>query len=349
MISEGVLAYVIRIPLTDHTHFNVYKLIPFPIVLDSKCIFIQPEKPYLLMDVAKQYYCKLDKYEFEKCKVLTDNWRVCKQDFLVQSTHFKKECEAQMLQPIKSVPADCSQRLIELNETLWTQLDNDEWLFVAPKAERLTIICKGHEAVDEILKGSGKVSFFKYCRGYSGKVMIQAHVTVSTNFTNRDVIPPLDLMYDCCEDEKVRLNIQELQLTSHIKNVISNVDDLQYASHKVEEVEKLINDQKWKQSHSTRLLHLSALTVIGMILIGIIILCYCCKLCMKCCPRFFHQCDDCVPCKAIIFRPSIVTKVRTSNERLSRVDEEIELNPQSSMSTPRISRRAASEPAGGKR
>jgi hypothetical protein len=56
----------------------------------------------------------------------------------LQLTHLDEECEAKMLQAVRTIPSTCSQRIAELNQTIWTQLDNNEWLFVAPNPEVLT-------------------------------------------------------------------------------------------------------------------------------------------------------------------------------------------------------------------
>lgn len=91
------------------------------------------------MDIAKWYFTKLGVVEINKCKIVKA-CKVCKQTQLVQLTHLDEECEAQMIQPIRSIPASCSQRIVELNHTLWTQLDNNEWLYGAPKSDALTVL-----------------------------------------------------------------------------------------------------------------------------------------------------------------------------------------------------------------
>ena len=59
----------------------------------------------------------------------------------MQLKHLDEECETQMIEPIRSTPASCSLRIIELNHTWWTQLDNNEWLYAAPKSDVLTVLC----------------------------------------------------------------------------------------------------------------------------------------------------------------------------------------------------------------
>jgi len=43
-----------------------------------------------------------------------------------------------MLQAVRTILSTCSRRIAELNQTIWTQLDNNEWLFVTLKPEVLT-------------------------------------------------------------------------------------------------------------------------------------------------------------------------------------------------------------------
>jgi hypothetical protein len=45
-----------------------------------------------------------------------------------------------MLQAVRTIPSTFSQRIAELNQTIWKQLDNNEWLFVAPKPESVNYI-----------------------------------------------------------------------------------------------------------------------------------------------------------------------------------------------------------------
>lgn len=99
----------------------------------------------------------------------------------MQITHLVEECEAEMLQPIRIIPASCSQRIIELNQTLWTQLNGNEWLFVAPRTDALTILCQKQEPVDIEILGTGKLQLRNMCKGYGDKILIQAQMVITTN------------------------------------------------------------------------------------------------------------------------------------------------------------------------
>ena len=159
------LVHVIRILLT--MYFTICIILPLPIKVkatDSKFVFIQPEQDYLLMDTAKRYFTRLGVDGINECKIVSKTLKVCKQNQPVQLTHLDEVCEAQMIEPISSISASCSQRIGELNHTLWTQLDGNEWLCVAPKSDVLTVVCSKHEPTDVKLLGTGVLQLNSMCK-----------------------------------------------------------------------------------------------------------------------------------------------------------------------------------------
>ena len=77
------------------------------------------------MDTAKRYFTKLGVDEIHEGKTINKDLKICKQTQPVQLTHLDEVCEAQMIEPIRSIPSSCSQRILELKHTLWTQLDGN--------------------------------------------------------------------------------------------------------------------------------------------------------------------------------------------------------------------------------
>jgi hypothetical protein len=125
LVKGNFLVYVIRLPLTNHMNCNVYPVLPLLIMIkntDIKFTFILPEREYLLMDVAKQYYARLKIDRIKECKLINSYHRVSKQNNPVQVTHVHEECEVEMLQSTRTLPSSCSQRVVEINQTVWTQM-----------------------------------------------------------------------------------------------------------------------------------------------------------------------------------------------------------------------------------
>ena len=155
------LVHVIRLPLTNNMDFNLYHVSPLPIRIkgtDTKYIFIQPEIEYLLMDTAKRYFSGLEVNEIHECKILNKDWKVYKQNKPMHLVHSEEVCEVQMTEPIRAIPS-CSQIIVDLNHTLWQQLHEREWLFVAPVLDVLTVLCVKHEPMDVTLSGTGRLNW----------------------------------------------------------------------------------------------------------------------------------------------------------------------------------------------
>jgi len=77
------------------------------------------------METAGRYFTKLGVDEIHECKTISKDLKICKQTQPVQLTHLDEECEAQIIEPIRSIPASCSKRIVELNHTLWTPTETN--------------------------------------------------------------------------------------------------------------------------------------------------------------------------------------------------------------------------------
>jgi len=91
-------------------------------------------------------------------------------------------------------------------------------------------------------------------------------LTISTNNTDKDIIPHLPLGFDCCEVQERYSSLNNISLNLPLTNAIRLLDDLEVANHKVEEVGKLIEEQDWKLKHSNMDYYLSFLSYVGMVI-----------------------------------------------------------------------------------
>jgi len=134
------------------------------------------------------------------------------------------------------------------------------------------------------------------CKGYGSRILIQVQLTISTKNTDKEIIPHLPLEFDCCEVQGKNLSLNNINLNLPLTNVIHDLDDLKVASHKVEEVEKLIQEQDWKLRHSNMDYHLSFLSYVGMVTTTltcfILFYCCCCKRRLNLCPNFSRWWKD---------------------------------------------------------
>jgi len=128
-IKNGILGYVILLPLVNRGNFNIYRLIPIPVPLDrSKFLYIDTGKSFLWIDQAWQYYFMTDREWMDSCKILNSMKYVCEQNQPLLSSHLHENCMVKLLQPRESVPPTCHKHVIEISNSVWTQLTNNEWI-----------------------------------------------------------------------------------------------------------------------------------------------------------------------------------------------------------------------------
>ena len=96
--------------------------------------------------------------EVHECKIVNEKLRGCKQSQPLQLANLNEVCESQMIEPIRTLPASCSKKTVDLNHTLWKQINGNELLFIAPVPDVLTVLCSKHEPMDVKLSGTGKLS-----------------------------------------------------------------------------------------------------------------------------------------------------------------------------------------------
>jgi hypothetical protein len=79
--NEGILGYVITLPLIGRGTFQVYKMIPVPIPLgNSKFAYIETGEGNLCIDQTRLYYFEISNEELKDCKVIDSQYRICRQD-----------------------------------------------------------------------------------------------------------------------------------------------------------------------------------------------------------------------------------------------------------------------------
>ncbi|KAJ8886868.1 hypothetical protein PR048_013080 [Dryococelus australis] len=82
--------------------------------------------------------------KFEKCKIISKTSLICKQMFPLISTYDNGECEVKLLRDPRVLPSDCNKHI-----TLWIPLTDNEWSYVSPQEEIITIICNNAEPFDD--------------------------------------------------------------------------------------------------------------------------------------------------------------------------------------------------------
>jgi hypothetical protein len=175
-----------------------------------------------------------------------------------------------MLQPIWLIPQSCTQKTVDLKETLWISLRDNAWIYVATVPERLTVLCKGQKPTDIEIKCNDVLTFLSAC---TGTVIIRSVTVPSVNNTDKDINQPLNLTYECCEMTVDALPLGEIQLETPIESIPTHDWDLHLANHKVENVQKLFDEQELKVAHTAEK-NMPLLSMIA-IMIFVVFLAFC--------------------------------------------------------------------------
>jgi hypothetical protein len=130
------------------------------------------------------------------------------------------------------VPESCDVRVLKLEITYWIPLHmNNQWLYVAPRPEKLSTLC--NENVRQIgLSGRGRLTLQPGCKAYTSYVTLYAMSTTVKNIST-DFLPTVPMNFDCCVIFGKTNEISQLPLSIPLSNVLSSVDGLRIASHKV--------------------------------------------------------------------------------------------------------------------
>ena len=152
-MKGNFLVYVIHLPLTNNINYNLYHVLPVPIQIrntESKFILLLPEHEYLLPNTAKQYFASLRAEELTNLR----QWAVLFAGTQpIQLTHLDKECKAQMLQAIRTIPSTCSERVAKLKQSghKWITMSG----YLLPWNLTISLLCSKHEPSVTLI-GRGK-------------------------------------------------------------------------------------------------------------------------------------------------------------------------------------------------
>jgi hypothetical protein len=233
--------------------------------------------------------------------------------------------------------------VVQLKNTIWTQLDNNKWIYFSPTAESVMVLCNDKEPVDITLSGVGKFGLNVGCKGCSLVALLQTSVTISAkNIQRDDIISQAPLDFDCIEELKIHFNTSSTLGNTEFKQVAFHLDDLKHASSRLSELGKQIEEQEWKNHH---ILKHSTYSVIVYILLGLLAIYAIYKLYKytrgRCTPLRNQKALTDVHAHAGTQGSgnTVNIYIKTSNESLSVSQEEIPLKTIQDETTPRRSLR----------
>lgn len=169
------------------------------------------------------------------------------------------------------MPLICEKRVVELSNSVWTQLENNEWIYFVPSSESITILCNDKSPIDVVISGIGKLGIDENCKGFGRSAHFQTHAILNIDNPGyeSDFLSSVPLEYDCCEHLNSKTNLSNIHLNTSFRHIVSHLDDLKVASHRISEVETMIKEQEWKRLHTASHNTYSFLVYVCLIIIGL--------------------------------------------------------------------------------
>jgi hypothetical protein len=133
--------------------------------------------------------------------------------------------------------------IVELCDSVRTQLENNEWIYFIPTHESIEILCSDRTPVDVTLTGIGKLAINANCKGYSKSAVLQTHsiVTVNSSIQAKDLKSGVNFEYECCEELGVKFNLSTVHLNTNYEHIVSHFNDLNIAGYMLDRTEEFRN------------------------------------------------------------------------------------------------------------
>lgn len=291
------LVYIINIPLVETQLFYLYKITPFPkLIALNEFILIHPSSKFIAIDESKQQFIQISDIEYTSCLKLLENKIICKQQKPVSLAHLVDNCEIKLLQGTSKIPENCDKRIVMSDRGIFIQLlTSNTWLFAVPQTETLTISCVNkNKPIDLILKNCGSVTLAKQCKAYSPSAMLVPHDNTYQSEMYSEIVPSVDISDECCEKGKTnQMNFSEILLSENYKILSKHIPELNIASHKLDDIERLADNIQKKKEISHYTTFTSTLAYILAIITVLFIVYKIYKKC--CCPKNKNSCCGIIP------------------------------------------------------
>ncbi|KAH9634328.1 hypothetical protein HF086_011588 [Spodoptera exigua] len=290
--------FILQIPLIYPIKYVVYKIIPLPTPHDNTnpntFALITPSKSYIALTDDRLHYSLFD--NLQQCSNVNNEHMICPLGS-VYSSITNPCCETKLLTEVNlSLPSECNSKLIYGDVDIWQTLNNNKWIYVQSKLNKLTVQCDKSDMKDHPIIGTGILKLTDDCVAFSKTIRLEP--SVSTNFVITDQLKvDFDITQDdCCKKDIFNKSIPLLSPLS-LSNI--NLDSLKHSYNQLDDLENELNKIN-NESHFVKYSgYYSSLTIVCIILIFLFILYKIYVKCLSrsnsrqnpCCIQIFNQCN----------------------------------------------------------
>jgi len=181
--------FITKIPLIQNNDFNVYNLIPLPVVCDNKSLFlVEPEIEILALSYDKEKFFPLTNKQWEMCRELK-SYTLCKS---IQPIHHRSKsnlCKLTLLLNPQNLPNICKIKYVTAYITVRNQLAcSNSWLFYT-QSEIITTNCENPTRIFTFeIYGVGRLTISLACIIHTDRSILLPSNHVKANIYT-DIIP----------------------------------------------------------------------------------------------------------------------------------------------------------------
>lgn len=288
IVNGHILRFFLNIPLRQSERvFTLYEVMALPTRTVSASeqplfTFVQSQVDYIAVSRDEQRFIQMSQRQIDQCR--GESIKLCLNPNIVNNVISGQEtCEMAYYHNIQPPKDVCETRIAYLPTSIWTELgDTNQWIFVLPREEILTITCPGedglpsHEGTEWVI-GTGLLSLPAKCQmiGASFRIYSRVNFKSKTTFNISQVVRIPNIKYS--RDETVTLSNETYEriarklknLTSHIKTVSHSLNDLKSASIRLDTLDSILK-QFEPNNYVSYETHYMSLTALFCILIFVV-------------------------------------------------------------------------------
>lgn len=306
LVNGHILRFFLNVPLKQSERvFTMYEVLPVPTktqgTVDS-CVysFVQPQVDFLAISSDEQRFIPMSQRQVDNCK--GESIKVCLGPNLVNNVVAGQEtCELAYYRNVEPPRDTCDVRLAYIPTSIWTEVtDTNQWIFVLPREELLTITCPGRDGLlehegTEWVQGTGLLTLPPRCQMFGSSFRIYSRVVsksrIDYNISSVIRIPQNNTRISNeiikISNETYEIVAKKLKnITSHIKFVSTSLNDLNSASIRLRTLESFLKQYE-PDNYVTYETHYWTISGVCLVVLVVMYLIYCLGIHKRC--RKAHQ------------------------------------------------------------
>lgn len=189
-ILEQAVVFEMRLPLADTADFQLFNLLPIPILQQSYSYLIETSSPFLAISPTRDEFFPLSELELSSCKILSAQHFLCNKlhpTYTKQST--ASSCEVALLNHKNNALHECKLRKMPAGD-YWKSLKNpNRWIFSTRSSITGHLIC--NEFTESLtVAGNGLLEFKEPCMLKMPTMSIKGVLEYSNTVTMRNSFIP---------------------------------------------------------------------------------------------------------------------------------------------------------------